>query len=260
MTVKDLNICIIQPEIQWQDKVANLHNYSYILNNIREPKEVVVLPEMFNTGFSMDVKTLSETMEGYTVDWMRKESTKHRIILTGSLIIEHEEKFYNRLIWMQPDGCYGYYDKRHLFGYAGEDQHFTPGSKKLIVSVNGWKICPLICYDLRFPVFSRNVDSGYDVLLYVANWPEKRVLAWNTLLQARAIENQTFCIGVNRVGIDGNNHFYSGVSLVYDPLGQVIWQGGPEAVYQCVQLKKEMLNHIRSSLPFLKDMDRFILP
>jgi len=256
---QSLVITLIQPAIIWEDKAANLTQYSRLIEDIKEKKEVVILPEMFSTGFSMAPERLAESMDGDTVQWMAATAAKHRIILTGSLIIEDEGKYYNRLIWMQPDGRHYHYDKRHLFGYSQEDQHYQAGAKKLIVQVKGWKICPLVCYDLRFPVWARNVGGEYDVLLYVANWPQRRSLAWKTLLQARAIENQAYCIGVNRVGEDGAGIVYSGDSAVFDPLGNALLAPVTEAGVYTITLEKEPLLEARSHFPFLKDADQFVL-
>jgi omega-amidase len=259
MPADQLNITIVQPDIVWEDKEANLRQYERFIETAGAKKEVVVLPEMFTTGFSMRPEALAETMEGRSVSWMAEMAAKHRCILTGSLIIEEEGNYYNRLVWMQPDGKYGIYDKRHLFGYGHEDEHYTAGDKKLIVSVKGWRICPLICYDLRFPVWSRNSPEAYDVLLYVANWPERRNLAWKTLLQARAIENQSYVVGVNRVGTDGKDIAYSGDSSVFGPMGEPIWQQSQETCVETITLERETLNAVRSDLPFLKDADRFLI-
>lgn len=257
----ELRITIIQADIAWEDKLTNLDHYTALIEGITGLKEIVALPEMFSTGFSMAPQRLAESMNGPTVQWMRDTAHAHRIILTGSLMIEEEGHYYNRLIWMQPDGAYSTYDKRHLFGYGGEDAQYTAGSRRLITQVKGWRICPLICYDLRFPVWSRHVPGGeYDVLLYVANWPQRRSLAWKTLLQARAIENQSYCIGVNRIGKDGPGHTYLGESSAFGPLGECLWQqSGTEAMYTMV-LSRNVLEETREQLPFLKDGDRFIIP
>ncbi|MDQ2751691.1 MAG: nitrilase family protein, partial [Bacteroidota bacterium] len=197
-----LTITIIQTHLHWENKAANLAMLSQKIMSIKEKTEVVILPEMFSTGFSMKAEEFAETMDGETVQWMQNIAQQKKIILTGSLIIKEENKYYNRLVWMLPNGSYGYYNKRHLFGYAEEDKHYTAGNKRLITSVKGWKINTQICYDLRFPVWSRQAPSPlvekegdeveYDVLLYVANWPERRNNAWQTLLAARAIENQCY--------------------------------------------------------------------
>ncbi|MBS1587225.1 MAG: amidohydrolase [Bacteroidetes bacterium] len=253
-----LNITLVQSDIVWEDKQANLSHYEQLIAPVAN-KEVVVLPEMFSTGFSMAPKRLAEPMNGPSVQWMKNMALKHRCILTGSLIIEDHGKYYNRLLWVQPDGNLGYYDKRHLFAYAEEDKHYSRGEKRLIAQVKGWRICLMVCYDLRFPVWSRNLDNAYDVLIYVANWPERRSLAWKTLLQARAIENQCYVIGVNRVGKDGNEISYSGDSSVFGPLGEAIWQQHMDEAVHTVTLSKENLNETRRHFPFLNDADKFMI-
>src|SRR5215469_13860177 len=198
-----LTITGIQTNLHWEDKKANLQMFEEKISSISQPTEIVVLPEMFSTGFSMKPEKLAETMDGETVQWMKRVSAEKKIILTGSLIIEDNKKYFNRLIWMLPNGQVGYYDKRHLFAYGEEDQHFTAGNKRLIASVKGWKINLLVCYDLRFPIWARQTpapagedgtSAEYDLLIYVANWPERRNHAWKTLLQARAIENQCYVV------------------------------------------------------------------
>lgn len=259
MASDQLHITIIQHDIAWENKGANIAAYEEYIRGIQGKKEIVVLPEMFSTGFTMDAAGMAETMDGPTVQWMQATAQMHRCILTGSLIIEENGNYYNRLLWVLPNGQVGVYDKRHLFGYAGEDQYYTAGEKRLIVSVNGWKICPLICYDLRFPVWSRNnADNGYDVLLYVANWPERRSLAWKTLLQARAIENMAYVIGVNRVGVDGKQIAYSGDSSVFGPLGEPLWQGQQAGTHSFI-LEKSHLEQSRQQFPFINDADKFML-
>jgi predicted amidohydrolase len=256
-----LTITTIQSNLIWEDKEANLQLLQKKIDSITEKTEIVVLPEMFSTGFSMRAKELAETMEGETVEWMRTVSNKNGIILTGSVIIKEEDKYFNRLIWMLPNGQYGYYDKRHLFAYAEEDQHFNSGNKRLIASVKGWKINLLVCYDLRFPVWARQKSEDgipeYDVLIYVANWPERRSHAWKTLLCARAIENQCYVVGVNRVGDDAKNIHYSGNSLVIDPMGQVLYHMADEEDVNTITLSKEKLTEVRTKYPFLNDADDF---
>jgi len=257
-----LNITIIQANLHWEDKAANLKMFEEKINSIKEKAEVVILPEMFSTGFSMNPKQLAEKMDGPSVEWMKKLAATKKIIIAGSLIIEDGGNYYNRLVWMLPNGQYGYYDKRHLFAYATEDEHYSAGNKRLIASVKGWKINLLVCYDLRFPVWARqtNDDSGnpeYDLLVYVANWPERRVHAWKTLLQARAIENQCFVVGVNRVGEDGNGHRYSGESMIVDPMGEVLGTKVNEEAIITMTLDKSKLEEVRKKLPFLKDADEF---
>ena len=270
-----LTITTLQTNLAWENKNANLQLLGKKINGLQEKTEIVVLPEMFSTGFSMQPKLFAETMDGETVQWMKEISSSNKIILTGSLIIEENEQFYNRLIWMLPNGEFGYYDKRHLFGLAQEDKYYTAGNKRLIASVKGWKINLQICYDLRFPVWARNrivpieksmeeespispdARPEFDVLLYVANWPERRSHAWKTLLCARAIENQCYVIGVNRVGVDGNNVSHSGNSLVIDPLGEVLYHMADEEDIFTITLQKEWLNDVRKKFPFWKDADDF---
>jgi len=265
-----LRITGIQTKLHWENKKANLEMFEEKINSISQPTEIVVLPEMYSTGFSMQPEKLAETMEGETVEWMRKISAAKKIILTGSVIIEEAGQYFNRLIWMMPSGKFGFYDKRHLFGYADEDQHYSAGYKRLIASVKGWKINLLVCYDLRFPVWSRQTSPltplqrrgeqssfEYDVLIYVANWPERRNQAWKTLLQARAIENQCYVVGVNRVGEDGNSIYYSGDSMVIDPLGEILYHKKDEENVFTVSLDKSHLDTIREKFPFWRHADLF---
>lgn len=277
-----LTITTIQTDLQWENKSANLKNIGEKIDAITAITEIVILPEMFSTGFSMEAKKLAETMEGITVQWMKEIAAKKKIILTGSVIIEDKGHYYNRLIWMLPNGQYGYYDKRHLFGLGNEDQHYTAGNKRLIASVKGWKINLQVCYDLRFPVWARNraieqdqhlkenggqhigneeilpeLSPEYDVLIYVANWPDKRSLAWKALLAARAIENQCYVVGVNRVGKDGNELSYRGDSRVIDPMGEVLYHMADNEDVHTITLQKDKLEEIRTKLPFWKDGDGF---
>ncbi|HEY6899319.1 MAG TPA: nitrilase family protein [Puia sp.] len=284
-----LTITTIQTDLKWEDKAANLRQLGEKILSIPEKTQLVVLPEMFSTGFSMRPEVFAETMDGQAVTWMKTIAAERRIILTGSLIIEEEGQYFNRLIWMQPNGRYGYYDKRHRFAYAGENEHYTPGRKRLVTSVNGWKILPLVCYDLRFPVWSRQTPRPpalptppestatrpaaspapapaspaepaaleYDLLLYVANWPERRTHAWKTLLQARAIENQSYVVGVNRVGPDGNNIAHSGDSMIIDPLGEILYHGAGKEDIHTLTLRKENLTEVRQRFPFWRDADSF---
>lgn len=261
--MQPLTLSLIQPYLHWEDKAANLAMLEEKIMGIREKTELVILPEMFSTGFSMRPEALAETMEGETLQWMKRLAARKKIILTGSLIMEEEGNYYNRLVWMLPTGQYGVYDKRHLFAFAGEDQHYSAGSKRLIASVKGWKIQLLICYDLRFPVWARQQSAGgepeYDLLIYVANWPERRIHAWKTLLQARAIENQCYVAGVNRVGKDGNGIYHSGDSMLIDPMGEAAClKNGEEDIFTCT-LEKSKLQETRDKLPFLRDADGFMI-
>ena len=271
--MSSLTITLIQPNLVWENKKANLELLSQKIESIKEKTEVVILPEMFSTGFSMQPKLLGENMDGETIVWMKKISSQKKIIVTGSLIIEEGGKYFNRLIWMLPNGEYGVYDKRHLFAYADEHSHYTAGNKRLIAQVKGWKINLQVCYDLRFPVWARQAPLSfgegpgvrsvleYDLLIYVANWPERRSLAWKTLLQARAIENQCYVVGANRVGDDGNNIHYSGDSMIIDPLGEILYQKTNEEDVYTYTLEKEKLDEVREKFPFWRDADSFeILP
>ncbi len=259
--MSSLIITTIQTALHWEDKTANLQMLKKKINSITNKTHIVVLPEMFSTGFSMNPKVLAETMNGTTIQWMKEMAADKKIILTGSIIIEEEGKYYNRMIWMQPDGVFGLYDKRHLFANSGEDAHYTAGKKRCIVSVNGWKVALSVCYDLRFPVWARQQYKDgsyeYDVLLCVANWPNKRSLAWKTLLQARAIENQCYAVGVNRVGRDANDLEYSGDSMVIDPLGAILYQKEADEDIFTIGLNKQPLVEVRQKLPFWKEADRF---
>jgi omega-amidase len=264
--MSNLSVTIIQTDLHWEDKKANLQMLEDKISSIKEKTEIVVLPEMFTTGFSMKPELFAETMEGETVEWMKRIAVTKKIILTGSVIIEEEGNYFNRMIWMLPNGQYGVYDKRHRFAYAGEDDHYTAGTKRLIASVKGWKINLLVCYDLRFPVWARQQPFGsaqgdiqpeYDVLIYSANWPEKRVHAWKTLLQARAIENQCYVVGVNRTGKDANDFYYSGESMIADPMGEVLYTKKDEEDIFTITLDKTHLQNVREKLPFLRDADSF---
>ena len=259
-----LKITLIQSILAWENKSQNLEMFGDKISKLKDATDLIVLPEMFSTGFTMNASAMAEPMDGATVDWMRQTAAKKKCVITGSLIISEKEKFYNRLIWMKPDGSYFHYDKRHLFAYGSEDQYYTPGNERFIASVNGWKINLMVCYDLRFPVWARQqfhqADGfEYDVLIYVANWPERRNHAWKTLLQARAIENQCYVIGVNRVGVDGNNLSYSGDSMVADSLGKVLYQKENEEAVFTITLEKQHLNEIREKLPFWREADPFLL-
>ena len=259
--MSSLSVSLIQSSLFWEDKKRNLAMLEEKILAIPENTNLVILPEMFSTGFSMKPSILAETMDGETIAWMKRIAGSKKIILTGSIIIKDNEHYFNRLIWMLPNGTLGFYDKRHLFAFAGEDQHYTPGNKRLITSVNGWKINLQICYDLRFPVWARQQSNDesteFDLLIYVANWPEKRNHAWKTLLTARAIENQSYVIGVNRVGEDGNQISHSGDSMLIDPLGNILFTQAHEEVVHSFELTKDTLNNTRNSFPFWKDADQF---
>ncbi|MFD2146653.1 nitrilase-related carbon-nitrogen hydrolase [Mucilaginibacter antarcticus] len=217
---------------------------------IREKTDLIVLPEMFNTGFTMNAAELAEPMGGKTMQWMHQIAVKYECVVTGSLIIVEDGKFYNRLIWMRPDGKSNHYDKKHLFAMGEEDHTYTAGKDKLIVELKGWKICPVICYDLRFPVWLRNVKEAYDLMLIVANWPERRALHWRTLIPARAVENQCYVIGVNRVGHDGNEVYHSGDSTCIDPNGNVVYYKRDEEDVYTFSISAHELVKARRAMPF----------
>ena len=261
--MSSLTLTIIQTDLVFENKAANLERLKTKIEQIEQRTEIVVLPEMFTTGFSMQPALFAETMEGETVQWMKEIAETNKIIVTGSIIIEADGHYFNRLIWMLPNGQLGYYDKRHLFAFGEEDKHYTAGNKRLIASVKGWKINLLICYDLRFPVWSRQQytekDTEFDLLIYVANWPERRSHAWKTLLCARAIENQCYVAGVNRVGKDNKNIYHSGNSLIIDPLGQVLYHMADEEDVFTITLQKEDLDKARTQFPFWKDADDFTI-
>jgi predicted amidohydrolase len=263
-----LIITTIQTALNWEDKQANLEMLEQKIKAIEEKTHVVVLPEMFSTGFSVKPIALAETMEGPSVAWMKRIAKEKNIILAGSLIIQDGEDFFNRFLWVLPNGELGVYDKRHCFSLAGEDEHYTAGNKRTIASVGGWKINLQVCYDLRFPVWARQqiqqdpekeAAPEYDVLIYVANWPEKRIHAWRTLLQARAIENQSYVVGVNRVGEDGSGLHYSGNSMVVGPLGEIIYEKANEKDTHTVILERSQLDEVRKSFPFWLDGDNFLI-
>ncbi len=258
--MNELKFSLIQTNLIWENVDENLLRFEEKINTISFPTHVVVLPEMFNTGFSMNAKKFAENMDGKTVQWMKKIAKEKKIILCGSLMIKENEHFFNRMIWMQPDGKIYCYDKRHLFSLADENKYFTKGENRIIVQVGGWRILLQICYDLRFPVWSRQQKNDeYDVILNVANWPEKRILAWDTLLQARAIENLCYCIGLNRVGNDENGNEYNGNSQCFSPLGEhLIKETNKESIVNVV-LEKDKLIAIRSQYHFLNDKDDFLI-
>ena len=258
-TKEKLNVAIIQADLKWEDSVANRSLFSKEIAALSDSVELIVLPEMFTTGFSMNAENLAEETNGETLLWMKEQAKLKDAAITGSVIITENGEFYNRLFFVFPDGTVQKYDKRHTFTLAKEDKTYTAGTERLIVNYKGWKICPLICYDLRFPVWARNTED-YDLLIYVANWPKKRVAAWDALLKARAIENMSFCIGVNRVGEDGDGFVYNGHSAIYDCLGAILTQQNAENEFaKEITLDKTHLENTRNQLKFLQDRDEFRL-
>lgn len=254
-----LKITLLQAYLFWENIDKNLQNLGLKLAAIRESTDLIILPEMFNTGFTMNAAELAEEMEGKTMKWMKEKAHHFNAVITGSLIIKEKGKYYNRLIWMNPDGSYQQYDKKHLFGMGGEDEVYTSGTKKLKIELNGWKIMPAICYDLRFPVWLRNNEDPYDLLLVVANWPERRAHHWRTLIPARAVENQAYIIALNRVGHDGNEVYYSGDTTCIDPRGNVVYYKRDEEDLYTFTINKNEVAKVRAEMPFLKDSDAFKL-
>ena len=253
-----MKIALIQSSLIWENPIANRKYFEEKINAIIEKVDLIVLPEMFSTGFTMNPELVFETMEGETIQWLQSLAKTKNSAITGSLVIKENNNFYNRLVFVFPSGEMQFYDKRHLFTLAGEDKVYTSGKGKLIVEYLGWKICPLVCYDLRFPVFARNVED-YDLLIYVANWPKPRVNAWDILLKARSVENMCYTIGVNRVGFDDNNFEFNGHTQAVDFLGNYILEPQETEGVFVVELNKEKLLETRNKLGFLNDRDSFEL-
>lgn len=254
-----LKITLVQQDPLWRSVSANLARLSQKIQSIKEQTDLILLPEMFATGFDMDPATIAEKMNGVSIAWMKKQAQEKNTAIAGSVIINDMGRYFNRFVFVHPSGNLVHYDKKHLFHFAGEDTVYAPGTNRLLFEYKGWKISPFICYDLRFPVWSRNTEN-YDVALFVANWPKPRIDTWDVLLKARAIENQSYCVGVNRVGIDGNGHEYNGHSQVIDPLGNILQKSETETEdIFTVTLSKKNLASIRTEFPFLKDRDLFHL-
>ncbi|MDR1919203.1 MAG: amidohydrolase [Tannerellaceae bacterium] len=253
-----LRISMIQSPIAWEDREQNLAYYGRLLRRVSGKTDLTVLPETFTTGFSMNVEALADAADGLTVACLKDWAQKHQTALAGSFIVKENERYYNRGFFVTPEGEASYYDKRHLFRMAGEAAHFSAGSEQTIVSYRGWSICLQVCYDLRFPVWSRNVNNAYDLLIYVANWPEVRINVWTSLLPARAIENLAYVCGVNRTGTDGGGFRYNGQSAIYSPKGEKLIDAGirPEIVRSCT-LQKSDLERLRTKFPAWKDADTF---
>jgi omega-amidase len=259
-----MNVSIIQTSLHWEDPEKNRVHFQNKINEIQEPTDLIVLPEMFTTGFSMDPEKVAEEADGASLKWMQKNASLKNAVITGSVAVKENGNYYNRLYWVYPSGNFSFYNKRHLFRMANEDQHYKAGENKIIREIGKWKICPLVCYDLRFPVWSRNKwnrikeEWSYDVLIYVANWPEIRNYPWKQLLIARAIENQCYVVGVNRIGKDGNNYDHSGDSMVIDPKGNIISSVlAHEDKTETVFLDKKLLNEYRKVFPVGMDADDF---
>ena len=256
--MQKLTVSIIQANLVWEDVDTNLKAFTKKIQSI-ESTDLIVLPETFSTSFSMNSETLAEPMNGKTMSWMAEIAQNKNAVVAGSAILKENNQIFNRFIWMHPNGSFEKYDKRHLFRMGNEHNHFTAGKERLIVELKGWKICPQICYDLRFPVWARYTQN-YDLLIYVANWPKPRINAWDALLKARAIENMSYCIGVNRVGLDNNSHEYPGHSACYDVLGEKLSQIKPNIeTTEIITLTKSEIKRYRDKLNFLNDRDNFSL-
>jgi omega-amidase len=251
-----MKIALIQSDLYWESASKNRSNFEIKIQQIDSEVNLIVLPEMFSTGFTMNATAVAETMQGETISWMQSIAKQRKCALTGSLIIVENEQYYNRMVFVFPSGEIQYYNKRHLFTLAGEDKFYTSGDQKVIVDYLGWKICLQVCYDLRFPVFARNVEN-YDLLLYVANWPKVRTNAWDALLKARAIENLSYAVGVNRLGLDANNYEHIGHSQVVDFLGNYILEPQETEAVFVVELDKNIMLETRKKLDFLSDQDQF---
>ena len=255
--MRDLKVTIVQTALHWESPIANMGMLEEKIWHHHTDTDIIILPEMFTTGFTMNAPALAEPMNLTTMKWMKQIAEQTGAAVVGSYIVKDDFKYYNRLLWMLPTGVYHFYDKRHLFRMAGEAEVYSMGSKTIIVEIKGWKICPLICYDLRFPVWSRNIKNKYDVLMYVANWPTARVQAWNTLLKARAIENLSYVVGVNRVGEDGNKTEYNGSSTVIDFKGEQVFNLIDEEIVHTHTLHYEALQGFRNKFPAHLDADDF---
>lgn len=260
--MQDLRVSIIQSDLIWKDVEANLASFSFDIDQIEEEVDLIVLPEMFNMGFVVDPEDYAEEMEGKTMQWMREQAQLKQTVICASLIIKENENYYNRLIWMLADGSFQQYDKRHLFTMGGEHKKFNGGSVSPIIELKGWKIKPLICYDLRFPVWAKNTFSEgeyeYDLLIYIANWPAVRRDPWMSLLKARAIENQAYVIGVNRIGEDGNGLAHAGDSNIYDAKGKKLIQHPSNTEFtETLTLSKKSLCDFRAKFTVGLDWDRF---
>ena len=260
--MQDLKITLVQSSLAWEDPVANIRNFDEMFRGFNDPTDLIILPEMFNTGFTMEAKSNAEALDGKSMQWMAEKAAEKHCVICGSLIINDDGNYYNRFVWMRPDGSYDYYDKKHLFRMGDEHLHYSAGDKKLIVELKGWKVMPMVCYDLRFPVWSKNVyrdgEYAFDLMLYVANWPAVRSLAWTFLITARAIENIAYAAGLNRIGKDGRGYEYSGNSMVAGPDGKILMEiRSNKASVSTARLKAENLIQLRTKLGVGKDWDAF---
>lgn len=255
--MEKLKITLIQTYLYWEDILKNLSHFDKLFQSvIPGTTDIIVLPEMFTTGFTMNAIHLAEKMDGKTIRFLKKWAKKLNSDITGSLIISENKNFYNRLVWIKPDQTLKFYDKRHLFRMANEDKTYTSGNNKMYVNTQGWKINPLLCYDLRFPVWCRN-NSEFDIQIFIANWPEKRSEHWKILLRSRAIENQCYVIGLNRIGEDGKKIYYSGNSSIFDPKGDLMFYSENTECIYTITLSKDKLSQYREGFPAYKDADKF---
>jgi predicted amidohydrolase len=253
-----LKITFVQPDIIWEDRDSNLKHLENSYFSDLESTHILILPEMFNTGFSMNANNISESMNGPTVNWLLLWAQKLNCTIVGSIAVKDGGNYFNRLIWCEPNGELFLYDKKHLFTLSSEDEYYTSGKKRLVINKESWKILPLICYDLRFPEWSRNTEE-FDMLIYIASWPDTRIDHWDTLLKARAIENQCYVVGVNRVGVDGNGLAYNGHSVVIDYSGQILAKAGDSEELYTSELSKASLVKYRKALNFLKDQELSVM-
>ena len=259
MKKEQLKITLIQSQLHWENPKANRVMFEEKIRLVSSGTDLIILPEIFTTGFTMNAKPNAETPEGVTYFWLKELAAEKNCAITGSIIVKDKGLYYNRLYFVTAEGVTETYDKKHTFTLAGEHKTYTAGHKRTVIEYRDWRICPLICYDLRFPVWARNTED-YDLLLYVANWPEKRTSAWDALLKARAIENMSYCVGVNRVGLDGNAHNYIGHSAAYDVLGaQISTEDFETEFIETITLSKKHIEDNRNHLQFLNDRDVFSL-
>lgn len=253
-----MKVAFCQIELVWENPETNRKSIEDYFLSTEESFDLFVLPEMFTSGFTMNPEKIAETMDGATITLLKRLAKKRACAITGSLVIEEKNNFYNRMIFVFPTGEVQFYNKRHLFTLAGEDKVYAKGTDKVIVNYNNWNVCLQVCYDLRFPVFSR-FDDDYDLIIYVANWPQSRINAWDTLLKARAIENMSYVVGVNRIGEDINNNSYPGHSQILDYFGNYIVEPCEKDKVITARLDKEVMLADRNKFGFLRDRDRFIL-
>jgi omega-amidase len=256
--MQNLKVALLQTDLLWEDSPGNLKKFDGLIASVLPGTDLILLPEMFNTGFSMDPVRLAQTMDGEVVTWMKLQAMKSRTAIAGSVIIEENGHYFNRLIWMFPDGNLRFYDKRHRFTMAGEQNHYTAGDKRVIVEYKGWRFLTAICYDMRFPVWLRNTGD-YDCLVVSANWPERRIIHWEHLLYARAIENQCFLLAVNRVGKDGTGMEHNGCSMVMSPMGKPLSKAIDIETILYAELDYSLVSKTRNDMPFLNDRDDFRL-